>query len=116
MYHKVVAKVNNIDISGFDLKTKCDTDKSDLGEKIPNISGIVKKTDYNAEISEPERKIPSISCLITNSGLTAVEKEISDVSNLVRKQIMMEKNQELKVNISLKLIIIKLLKILLLIR
>ena len=116
MYHKVVAKVNNIDISGFDLKTKYDTDKSDLGKKIPNVSGIVKKTDYNAEISEPERKIPSISCLITNSALTAVEKEISDVSNLVRKQIMMEKNQELKVNISLKLIIIKLLKILLLIR
>ena len=30
VYDKLVAKVNNIDISGFVLKTKYDTDKSDL--------------------------------------------------------------------------------------
>ena len=34
VYDKKVAKVNNIDINGFVLKTKYDTDKSDLGKKI----------------------------------------------------------------------------------
>ena len=50
VYDKVVAKVNNIEISGFVLKTKYDTDKSDLereisdaDKKIPGTSGLVKK-------------------------------------------------------------------------
>ena len=50
VYDKVVAKVNNIEISGFVLKTKYDTDKSDLereisdaDKKIPDTSGLVKK-------------------------------------------------------------------------
>ena len=34
MYDKLVTKVNNIDISGFVLKTKYNTDKSNLGKKI----------------------------------------------------------------------------------
>ena len=34
VYDKLVAKVNNIDTSGFVLKTKYDTDKSDLETKI----------------------------------------------------------------------------------
>ena len=34
VYDKLVAKVNNINISGFALKTKYDTDKSDLRKKI----------------------------------------------------------------------------------
>ena len=33
MYDKLVAKVNNIDTSGFVLKTKYETDKSDLEQK-----------------------------------------------------------------------------------
>ena len=50
LYDKLVAKVNKIDISGFVLKTKYDTDKSDLEKKIidvdkknPDTSGLVKK-------------------------------------------------------------------------
>ena len=62
MYDKLVAKVNNIDTSGW--------------KKIPNASRLVKKSDYNAKISELENKIPSISSLITTSALTAVEKKI----------------------------------------
>ena len=45
-----IAKVNNIDTSGFVLKAKYDTDKSELENKIPDTSGLVKKTDYNAKI------------------------------------------------------------------
>ena len=43
MYDKLVEKVNNIDTSGFVLKTKCNMDKSDLEKKIPDTSGLVKK-------------------------------------------------------------------------
>ena len=46
LYDKLVAKVDNIDASGFVLKTKYDTDKSELENKIPDASGLVKKTDY----------------------------------------------------------------------
>ena len=91
-YDKLVVKVNNMDISGFVLKTKYKTDKSDLDKKIsdadkkiPYTSKLVKKTDYNAKNSEIENKIPSISGLGTNSARTAVENKIPDVSNLVKK-------------------------------
>ena len=50
VYDKLVTKVNNIDTTGFGLKTKYDTDKSDLEKKIsdaekkiPDASGDVKK-------------------------------------------------------------------------
>ena len=39
----LVAKVNNIDVSRFPLKTKYYTDKSRLDKKIRDTSGIVKK-------------------------------------------------------------------------
>ena len=34
VYDKLVAKVNSIDTSAFVLKTKCDTDKTELEKKI----------------------------------------------------------------------------------
>ena len=49
MYNKLVKKVNNIDTSGFVLKTKYETDKIELENKIPDTSGLVKKLDYNAK-------------------------------------------------------------------
>ena len=70
MYDKLAAKVNNIDTSGFVLKTtytanKSDSEKKirDAGKKVPDTSGLVKETDYNAKITEIENKIPSISGL-----------------------------------------------------
>ena len=49
-YNKLVTKVDNIDATGFVLKTKYDTDKSDLekkfsdeDKKIPDRSAFVKK-------------------------------------------------------------------------
>ena len=47
MYDKLVAKVDNIDTSWFALKTKYNTDKSELETKIPHTSGLVKKTNYD---------------------------------------------------------------------
>ena len=45
LYYKLVAKVDNIDTSRFVLKTKYNTDKSELENKFPDTSGLVKKTD-----------------------------------------------------------------------
>ena len=91
-YNKLIDKVNNVDASGFVLKTKYDTHKldlqkkiSDADKKIPDTNGLVKKTYYSAKASEIENKIPRISDLATSSALTAVENKILDVKNLVKK-------------------------------
>ena len=42
-YNKLVAKVDNIDTSRFILKTKYDTDKTKLENKILDTSNLVKK-------------------------------------------------------------------------
>ena len=44
---KLVAKVNNIDTSDFVLKTKYNTNKTELEDQIPDTSGFVKNTIYN---------------------------------------------------------------------
>ena len=85
VYDKLIAKVNNIDTSGFVLKTKYDTDKSELENKIPDTSGLVKKTDYNTKAADIEGEIPDISNLATKTALNTVENKIPDVSNLVKK-------------------------------
>ena len=84
-YNKLVTKVNNIDTSDFVLKTKYDTDKTELENKIPDTSGLVKKTDYNTKIAELENKIPNINNLATKAVLTIVENKIPSTSNLVKK-------------------------------
>ena len=83
VYDKLVAKVNSIDTSGFVLKTKYDTDKSELENKIPDASDLVKKTDYNTKITETEGKIPNVNNLVTQTTSTTVENKIPDVSNLL---------------------------------
>ena len=81
MHDKLVAKANNIDTSGFVLKTKYNTDKSNLEKKIPDTSRIVRKTGYNAKITEIENKILSINGLATTSVFSAVENKIPHISN-----------------------------------
>ena len=44
VHDKSAARVNNIDISGFVLKTYYDPDKSELEMKIPDTSGLKKQT------------------------------------------------------------------------
>ena len=43
VYDKLVAKVNNIDTSDFLLKTKYQTNKTELENKIPDLSNLIKK-------------------------------------------------------------------------
>ena len=85
VYNKLVAKVNNVDTSRFALKTKYDTDKSELENKMPDTSGLVKKTDYNTKITDIDGKIPDISNLATKTALMTVENKIPNVNNLVKK-------------------------------
>ena len=51
MYGKLVAKLNAINTRGFVLKTKYDTDKSVLENKLHNISGLVKKQTIMLKLS-----------------------------------------------------------------
>ena len=69
VYEKLITKVNIIDTSGFVLKTRYDTDKSELESKILDTNGLVKKTDYNTKITEIEFKIPDISNLAIKTAL-----------------------------------------------
>ena len=43
VYNKLVAKVDNINTNDFMLKTKYSTDKTELENKIPDVSGFVTK-------------------------------------------------------------------------
>ena len=47
-YDKLVTKVISVDTSTFVLKTKYDTGKSELENKVVDTSGLVKKADYNS--------------------------------------------------------------------
>ena len=57
----MVAKVNNIDTNDFVLKTKYNTNKTELEKKIPNVNDFAKQ----AKLTELEKKIPDISNLAT---------------------------------------------------
>ena len=81
MYDKLVAEVDNIDTNVFVLKTKYQTDKTVLENKIPDVSNLVKKT----KLTELENKIPDISNLATKTALTTVKNKIPSISNFVKK-------------------------------
>ena len=103
-YNGLVSKVNNIDTTGFVLKTKYHTDigkinktikqgsgaasKDDLDavkNKIPNVSGFLLTSAFNSKITEVDNKIPDVKNLASKTELTTVENKIPDVSNLVTK-------------------------------
>ena len=75
----ILLKVDNT--SDFVLKTKYQTDKTKLHQKVPDVTYFVKKT----KLTELGNKIPDVSNLATKTALTAVENKIPSVSNLVKK-------------------------------
>ena len=80
VYDKLAVKVNDIDTSEFVLKTKYQTEKTELEKKNPNVTNFVKKT----KLTELENKIPNVHSLATKTTLTAVENKMPDVSSLVK--------------------------------
>ena len=99
MYDKLIANVNNIDTSDFVLKTKYQTDKKELENKIPNVIDFVKR----AKLTELENKIFDVSSLATKAALTAAENKMPNVSSLLKKQIIIQKFQKLKINLIIKI-------------
>ena len=95
-YGKLVAKVNNIDTSESVLKTQYQTDKTELGKKIPNVADFIKE----AKLTELENKTLDISNLATKTAWTSVEKKKPSVSSLLKKkQTITLKLQILKTNL-----------------
>ena len=64
---------------------------------------LLQKTDYISKVIEIQLKIPSITGL-ADTALSAVENKIPDVNSLVKKQIVKQKYQTLKLNILQQLI------------
>ena len=79
-------KVNNINIDTgkFILKSDYDADKTELENKIPDISGFATKT----ALAIVENKIPSISNLATKTALSTIKNKTPDVSNLATKVVL----------------------------
>ena len=92
--NRLVAKVENIDTSDFVLKTKYETDKTELENKIPDVINPVKKT----KLTELENKIPNISNVATKTA--TVESKIPSISNLVKKKkTITQRLLKLKINL-----------------
>ena len=72
---KLAAKGNNIDTSDFILKTKYQTDKTELEKKNPDVTHFVKKTHFIRK-----QNFKQISSLATKSALTAVENKIPSIT------------------------------------
>ena len=67
VYDKLAAKVNNTDTSDFVLKTKYQTDKTELEKKTPDLTDFVKKK----KLTELENKIPYVTSLATKTALNS---------------------------------------------
>ena len=101
-YDKLVARVKNINIDTgkFILKSDYDADKTELGNKIPDVSSFASKTALatvenkipsitnlatKTALSTIENKIPNIIILATKTALTTIKNKIPAISNLVKK-------------------------------
>ena len=94
VYGKLVAKVNNIDTSGFVLKPNL-TQRNQNFKKIPDCSGLIEKQTILPKLLT-KNKISSISGLATYAALNEVENKTLVVSNVIKKQIMKQKLVKLK--------------------
>ena len=74
MYDRLAA---NVDTTVFVLKTKYQTDKAELTDKIPDVSSLARKTALNAV----ENKIPDLSSLVKktdyNTRISELEKKLT---------------------------------------
>ena len=77
------------------MKTKNQTDKTELEKKVPDVTNFVKKK----KLTELENKIPDVGSLATETALSVVESKIPSVSSLVKKRTMTQKLVNLKRNL-----------------
>ena len=102
VYDQLVAKVNNVYTSDFVLKTKYQTDKTELEKKIPDVTDFVRKT----KLTELENNTSDVSSLATKIALTTVENKIPNVGSLVKKTNYNTKISELEMMIMTSILIL----------
>ena len=78
--------------------------------KKPDITNLGTNTTLNAKITEFKNEMPSITIFATTTALTAVENEILNISNLVKKRLTVtQKLVKLEIKLLLVMIIINIL-------
>ena len=87
VYH---AKIKNIedkipDITSLAANTSLNAIIHEVKGEMPSITNLTTNASLNAKINEIKGEIPNITNLATTTALTAVEKKIPNVSNLVKK-------------------------------
>ena len=75
MYENLVAKLSNVDTSDFVLKTKYQTDKTELKNKVPNVNDFAKK----AKLTELE-KLQKLKRIL----LTIIMTNILQLQSLIK--------------------------------
>ena len=91
------SKLSNVVKNEVVKKTKYDAQIKNIEGKISDINNLATKSNLNTKINEVKNEIPSITGLATTSALTTVENKIPSISNLVKKQITMQKLLKLKI-------------------
>ena len=101
------SKLNKLDVDklvliSFDLSKLSDVVKNDVVKKTgydelaKNVNAIdtsafVKQADYDCKINETKGQISNINGLATTATLNDLKNKIPNISDLVKKQIMMQK-------------------------
>ena len=91
LYDELVKIVNSIDTSKLVKKTDHNAEIKVIEDKIPSTNNLATNASLTSKINEVKNKIPSISNLATAGDLTAVENKIPNVSDLIKKQVLIQK-------------------------
>ena len=89
-----LSKLSDIVRNDVVKKDVCNAKKKHFEVKAPGIANLATNTTLNGNINEIKNEIPSITNLATTAFLTNVENKMSNVSDLVKTQIMMQKYQK----------------------
>ena len=93
-------------------KDACKAKIKYIEDKIPYITNLASNTTLNAKINEVKNKIPNITDLATTTVFTAIENKIPNLSNLVKKKLIItQKLVKLKIKLLLVIIIINILQL-----
>ena len=87
-----LSKLSNVTKNYVVKKDVCNGKIKNIENKILDITNLTTKTMLNAKLKEAKRKIPSIIDSATTTALTAVERKMPNVSNLVERTNYNTKN------------------------
>ena len=82
-----LSKLSDVVKNGVVQKDVYNAKTKYIEDKIPDITNLVTNTSLNAKIDEVKGEIPSNTNLATTTALTAVKNEISNVSNIAKKNV-----------------------------